>query len=676
MLLTLLLAAGAVSCSKQDAEGLAVERETKGEHAGSGSLALSVSSGNEPVTKMLDNITQSANAGGANPTAFRGLQDIHIFPFTRRGENNAVSSPVVGSDAVNKGEVALPHNAIAGQLGSTLNNGLVNNNYGHLFERVEIPHNTASVTVYAKALEETAEPTEAAALRTHRKRYGALMDTISEDVKVASDVTFSPVPILGSLGNEMNTLLYILNQFMGISGSNKYYYITGRTLFFFYNWSSEQTLTVRWDGASGNADLDNIFNIFTNNGAVFSASTASVEHLLTQLYQSLQAFTVSGDYTVAEAWNDDKHAYLDKDHRGNSSYYLTYDAIYGSGNNALKKKLLDKFTSLSRDEGLLSINGSGTSATISLAGSLANFPASYGIPEGSMGLLWSNGSFQVANENNGTRLVPAEDYCYPPSLWYHTNSTLSVTNEEGSMGQYYTESNNWSGILQNYASGKVVFTAARAAAVDKPLQYGPALFTFSFSSTTASSLAANDKSVPVSNGSFPVTGIVIGDQRKQSFQFHPLPGKIQYLWDDAVLSNGNSGTPKAYIKGSQQPISTLVLETEETENIDNQEANAAVDVHYAIEFLNNSGTSFLGATGNILPGTKFYLIGILSLNDVGSHPIKSIFKQDCQTQAVFRVDHLRNAYNTVPDLRNPQLEIGVSVQLDWMLNTPTELALY
>ncbi len=290
-----------------------------------------------------------------------------------------------------------------------------------------------------------------------------------------------------------------------------------------------------------------------------------------------------------------------------------------------------------------------------------------GLPEGSVAIKWDGSKFIVADENSGTRLVPVEDYCYPPSLWYHTNSTLSVLMQEEEVESYYTQANDWDAILANYTDGKVVYSAATAAAIDLPLQYGPALFTFSFTSADGTSLKdANNLNVSITNGSFPVTGIIIGEQREQSFQFHPLQGKIYYLWDSYVLSEGGTGTPKAYIKnGTQKPVSTLVLETEENE-----------DVHYAVEFLNNSGTTFAGASGNILPGSKFYLTGTLKLTDAVSPSINNIFKQDCQTLATFKVTTLANAYNTVPDLQNPQLEIGVQVHMDWILDTPSEMPLY
>lgn len=667
MALSLLLAAGmAASCTMYYVEEPVTNQRGAKEGADGLSLALSVTSNNMPRTKMQDDVTQSANTGSGTPTAFRGLQDMHILPFRRAGSGGK-ESPVQGADRVNSGEVELPYTGISSTFTNTdwtaakANGGLVANNFGHLYELVSVPSGTASVTVYAKATE-AAEPTGADALRTHRKTYGALTDKFSTAIESAGDVTFQPVPIMESTGTELNTLVGIMNRFIEIKGENIYYYVTNRYYNWGWrtNWSGQQKITVSWNGASGNATLDNYFNVFTNNGEIISGAGNAIEYLLTQLYQSLQSFTATGYLMLSSGtWEGDNHAFTTTTY--DEDYYLSNDAIYGLGNNGLKKKLLDVFTAL-RNEGLISISGT----TVTLAGSLSGFPSSLGVPEGSVAIKWNGKAFVIADENSGTRLVPVEDYCYPPSLWYHTNSTLSVTEQE-EMEEYYTSANSWDAVLSHYDGGKVVYSASRAVAIDLPLQYGPALFTFSFTSATDSSLPdRNEIPVPINNGSFPVTGIIIGEQREQSFQFHPLQGKNHYLWDNYVFTGGSTGTPKAYIKnGTQQPVSTLVLETEKGE-----------DVHYAVEFLNNSGRTFVGATGNILPDTKFYLIGILSLEGLTNPAIDSIFKQDCQTRATFKVTTLAKAYNTVPDLQNPQLEIGVQVHMDWILDTPSELPLF
>ena len=42
-----------------------------------------------------------------------------------------------------------------------------------------------------------------------------------------------------------------------------------------------------------------------------------------------------------------------------------------------------------------------------------------------------------------------------------------------------------------------------------------------------------------------------------------------------------------------------------------------------------------------------------------------MFKQDCVTRAKFTIANLSKALNVIPDLRNPKVELGLSVDLDW-----------
>jgi hypothetical protein len=99
--------------------------------------------------------------------------------------------------------------------------------------------------------------------------------------------------------------------------------------------------------------------------------------------------------------------------------------------------------------------------------------------------------------------------------------------------------------------------------------------------------------------------------------------------------------------------STLVLETAAEE-----------DEYICVEFTNNSTKDFYGADGIVPIGGKFYLVGRLtaaSATETG----KKVFKQDYTTTAKLSIKDLKSAYNTIPDLKAPQLEIGLLVDLTW-----------
>jgi hypothetical protein len=51
--------------------------------------------------------------------------------------------------------------------------------------------------------------------------------------------------------------------------------------------------------------------------------------------------------------------------------------------------------------------------------------------------------------------------------------------------------------------------------------------------------------------------------------------------------------------------------------------------------------------------------------NVKSGSLTQVFKQDYYTTIEATVSNLKKAYNVVPDLRLPQLELGLSVNLTW-----------
>lgn len=97
---------------------------------------------------------------------------------------------------------------------------------------------------------------------------------------------------------------------------------------------------------------------------------------------------------------------------------------------------------------------------------------------------------------------------------------------------------------------------------------------------------------------------------------------------------------------------TLVLETAGAQN---------EKVNFALEFVNNSPNAFQGTDGIVPVGGKFYLVGQLSATT--DH--QKVFEQDHNTIATVTINSLKNAYNCVPDLRAPKLELGLSVDLEW-----------
>ena len=60
---------------------------------------------------------------------------------------------------------------------------------------------------------------------------------------------------------------------------------------------------------------------------------------------------------------------------------------------------------------------------------------------------------------------------------------------------------------------------------------------------------------------------------------------------------------------------------------------------------------------------------------VAGTSVAGVFSRDYKTTVNVKILKLGSAYNTVPDLRDPQLEIGVSVDMDWVQVEPSGIKL-
>ena len=285
-----------------------------------------------------------------------------------------------------------------------------------------------------------------------------------------------------------------------------------------------------------------------------------------------------------------------------------------------------------------------------------NFPEQYGIPEGTMGFWWNGKMFIRLINGVNISLVEPSSYCYPPSLWYYANSSVKTSINENVRNQYVQENESWGKILEYYTDGGSVTSFTQAVAVIDKLEYGVGLLELRLDTP-------GEEAASLINGC-PLTGIIIGDQRNLDFRFLPGQGQSRYIFDNTVngsLSIGETGSS----------VQMLVLPTESGED---------ADVHFALEFRNNTGIKRRCQQGDILPWCKFYLAGVLKPSQ-GVAPLSSsetfdrVFSRDHKTVVTVKIEGLRNAYNTVPDLRSPQLEIGVETEMRWAQIMPQSIIL-
>ena len=202
-------------------------------------------------------------------------------------------------------------------------------------------------------------------------------------------------------------------------------------------------------------------------------------------------------------------------------------------------------------------------------------------------------------------------------------------------------------MLDNYTGGAAVGLATRSIALVNPINYAVARLDVKAKANQATLKDQINNDVAVGSN-FPVTGVLIGGQKQVDWEFKPVGGTAEKTIYDSQLAesfilSSSSTYPEAFNH-------TLVLETAPD-----------ADIHVALEFQNNSGNAFRGYDGDLIPnGCKFYLVGKLEVDNT-----KKVFEQDKITTASFNIKSLKGAYNVVPDLRLPALELGLSVNLEW-----------
>ena len=287
-----------------------------------------------------------------------------------------------------------------------------------------------------------------------------------------------------------------------------------------------------------------------------------------------------------------------------------------------------------------------------------NFPANYGLPDGALGFWWNGEEFIRLINGVNIGLVDPASYCYPPSLWYYANSSILVSKQNNAQTLYVPSNPTWDDILANYVDGASVNYDTQSVAIVDQLQYGVGMLDLKLNIPGADVIA-------LANGC-PLTGIIIGDQKDVDFRFQPAvypvaPNPSHYIYDTL------SGNVK--IGESGQSAQTLVLQT-----------TNYTPVYFALEFENTTRTTLYGLQEDILPWCKFYLAG--KLNPLGEgvtqptgETLKSVFCQDHVTTVTVTIQGIMNAYNTVPDLHDPQLEIGILADMKWEPVTPQSITL-
>lgn len=579
-------------------------------------LALSLGS-LSPETKMdVSRFTEM----GMDP-AFRGLADIRVIPFEKSGLVEEEDSPLSEPAAL----PGIPADS------------LLAGSYARFYPKdaVALPLGTGAALLYGRPVSLSTEGGDAAT----RHLNGSLIEEGLEGMDYRSTVSlihFSPKPIHeGETYPEAQVLRSILDQIvLGAPFQIDYYSSNNEKL---------GTYSLQWNADLEDDTLRSYYRALVNDGKLMGGSGRSVITLIQALYEKLSEYNnaLTDQYGIS---NGDANIYF----YNADGTYLTKGQLY----NGLRDSLMARI----RQCEYLKLEGN---VPVFKDTALLNYPQSKGLPEGCAMLRFTSQAFVIPTVDGVDNMAPMSAFCYPPALYYYANTTLLTSSSENGYAQDAASAADWAEILDHYRFGRSVSRDSKAVAFTSPLQYAVAMLDVNVRAAN-SELADNDGNdatmVTVGGESFPVTGIIVGGQYRQAFDFTP-DGETQYFAYDNLLSG-------IYLTTGESPahFRTLALQTVAYE-----------DVYFCLEFQNNSQAAFYGVDGKIASGQKFYMVGKMSLPDHPSHT--AVLIQDHITYLSCTVSSLQAAYTAIPDLGSPDFTLGIQAQVNWEFSTPLTVIL-
>ena len=603
---------GFTACSSDD-DLASAEQEARG--VVKTEFTISIPQRTSGVTRMTTATVQGQMSGNAQHPTFRGIQDIFLYPLP--GSATYLKS-AAGASATNlpkavtlfKGTSA---NGWDGPSSNTSNNMIdgtasLNSSSSHLYKDVEIPIGTSSLMFYGEALRTTST--------TANFQYGAIKKNLDVSSIKLSDIRFWPHAIVTT--NEVTS-----------NGENIAKYMTAIAQA--TGWSSTKDVA-----------LATMYERFTSTRA---GSWRNVKAIVQELYSNIYSRTTNGHTDETP-----------------NSVFAEADAI----ESAILNTSIGTTTTTTK----FVTSRSGSTLTFVDDATLGTYPEDMGLPDGAAQISWDNSNSDhtkwqfnalTATGNTGLNVAALTSYAYPAPLYYQVLSDIRVS--ESSKYSAYSTAGNWDGVLAAYEKVpntdqyyREVTSKTRSIAVDDQIQYAVGRLDLTVQASSFSMKDFNGNDVSATGENFKLTGVFIDGQKEVDYQFHPVTyatttdenNAVSYtVYDNDI--NGNiyltSNAPTAMNH-------TLLLESK---------ANQTINI--ALEFLNNSEKTIIGKNNCIIhPGCKFYLKGELNPD---SKTIKNVFKQDYITKAALTVKSFENAYNILPDLRAPELELGMSVNLTW-----------
>lgn len=479
-----------------------------------------------------------------------------------------------------------------------------------IYSDVSVPVGTTHFLFYAHAPQGT----------TDAKKFelGVLDFTAPTTEKTATDgISAALVAVKGTDDATPTALLGILNGVAGVTG---------------------------WSTAGTDTKLGNLYANFVKAKA---GSANSIRLTLQSLYNSLSGIvnsTTDPQKTIAEN---------------------------------IRKEIDKSFTTATGTDGYVTLTYNNTNVH-------SDYPNNINLPEGAVELSFDKTGNQFAyaatSGLTGLSTLDASKICFPSAIYYFQSSDLAATAMELDASQWPTTTTNWTAAtapwLKDANSLADGWTASvqpttRSIAMRQNINYGVANLVTTVKCGAVS--LPDNKGLPVTDPSefadkvtvpaagFPVSGLFIGGQpTKVGFNFQPATDDaFDYtIYDNAiptgmVAKNGVASTANY----------TIVLPNDKGRDAATEQNN----VNVAIELTNNTDKPFRGIDGIIPVGGKFYLVGQLDpdAKTVTNVTNPAVFMSDYKTTLNLNITSLKNAYNTIPDLRSTKLQLGLSVDLEW-----------
>jgi len=569
-----------------------------------------------------------------NTQPLRQLQDIYLIPFSKRGK-------ITATDNRSWNFINLSDS------NGTYADGVTS--YAHPYwyiEQLYVPLHTSSFLFYGRA---------AQANNATKFTNGSLIayPSILEGSENPAAIHFDPDPIYTATdATVQEDILAYLTSIANVSYTVENVYLERYSSGNRYYWRNQGNKTYTWNNASfSDASLNNLYKALTNNNDPYAGASKAIEVLLSNLYYSVTNYNSTD----------------------NTREYSTTT----SDNNAVSRSVVlnalrDAIRAAIENSTYVTCSGAGTTnARVTFKAPYKDFPHA-DLPEGSGAVQWEGSHFISQTDDETVNIPSINRYCYPAELYYMANTQIYASKENNRREQYAPSNIQWNTfVTTNYelANARVEGDTKAVALIDE-VQYAVGQLEAKVVAQTASLVDSDNQRITLSSANFRLTGIIIGQQRSVDFNFEPLASAEldYYAYDKTENMNYNLSTT---ISGANY---TLALQT-----IPNQR------VGVLLEFENGSGNSFNGADGRtIFPGMKFYLATLLDPTKADNYNtelsngdlLREVFHKDRITKVTFSIASLKEAYNTIPEVTDPHLSLGVVVDMDWVEATPKRKILY